>query len=32
VTRVDEVRRLIAGYQVQYGGAHADQHGDHPPH
>lgn len=31
VTGLDEVRRLIAGYRVRYGGAH-DDHEGHPPH
>jgi hypothetical protein len=31
VTRLDEVRRLIAGYQVRYGGGHGG-HDDHNEH
>ena len=29
VTKLEEVQRLVAGYRVQYGGPHGDQHG--PP-
>jgi hypothetical protein len=36
ITKLDEVQRLVAGYRVQYGGPHGDQHGPpdehgHPP-
>jgi hypothetical protein len=34
ITKLDEVQRLVAGYRVQYGGPHAEQHGppdSHPP-
>jgi hypothetical protein len=31
VTRLDEVRRLVAGYQVRYGGGHGS-HGSDSPH
>ena len=31
VSRLDEVRRLIAGYQVRYGGGHAG-HDEGLPH
>jgi len=30
VTRLDEVRRLVAGYQVRYGGGHGAGHGSEP--
>ena len=34
IVNLDEVRRLVAGYRVRYGGGHGtsptDQHGDHP--
>ncbi|HXG25427.1 MAG TPA: hypothetical protein VNL94_01040 [Candidatus Binatia bacterium] len=32
VTKLDEVRRLVAGYRVRYDGAHGDQHAGRPPH
>ena len=32
VTKLEDVQRLVAGYQVRYGGGHVAEHGDHAPH